>query len=433
MKLRIALAVCFVFFAESSFGQFKNIKLDEEEDGSRPPCEPSIAINLRDRDNIVAAAILDKIYVTEDGGKTWSKQRVKSSYGVWGDPVLVSDTKGKFYFFHLSDPAGTNWQSEEILDRIVCQKSKDGGKTWDDGSFMGFAHPKDQDKEWAVVDLLTDNIYASWTQFDKYNSSDPNDKSNILFSQSTNGGKKWSKSIQINQFSGDCVDDDMTTEGAVPAIGPAGELFVAWAYNSKIYFDRSYDKGKTWLKTDMVVADQVGGWAMDIPGLNRSNGMPVLVSDQSPTPRRGTLYMVWADQRNGEDNTDIWFISSVNGGDLWTQPKKIGEDPNGKHQFLPWITVDPITGYIYIVYYDRSNYDDMRTDVYLSYSTDNGYNFKNVKISESPFIPQEGKFFGDYNNIAAFNGRICPIWTRMDDGKTSVWTAVIEHKDLEKK
>jgi hypothetical protein len=55
-----------------------------------------------------------------------------------------------------------------------------------------------------------------------------------------------------------------------------------------------------------------------------------------------------------------------------------------------------------------------------------------VKISEKPFVPSEESFFGDYTNIAAHKGIITPIWTRMDNGKTSVWTAVIKQEELVK-
>jgi len=112
---------------------------------------------------------------------------------------------------------------------------------------------------------------------------------------------------------------------------------------------------------------------------------------------------------------------------------RINQDGPGKHQFLPWMTIDQGTGYIYIVYYDRRAYDDLQTDVYMAYSTDGGSSFKEVKISESPFIPTETKFFGDYTNIDAHKGIITPIWTRMDDGRTSVWTSVITDSDLFKK
>ena len=412
-----------------AFGQFKNIKLDEADSIGFPPSEPSVAINLKDKDNIVVGAIIDKVYVTKDGGNSWSKQRLTSSYGVWGDPVVVSDKKGAFYYLHLSDPTGENWKSDKVLDRIVCQKSKDGGEVWDDGSYMGLNHPKDQDKHWATIDLKNNNILVSWTQFDKYGSTDPADKSNILFSRSS-GGKKWSKPVQLNKISGDCLDGDNTTEGAMPAVGPFGQLFVTWSHAEKIYLDRSFDDGKTWLNNDMEIAEQPGGWSFEIPGINRCNGMPVLLADHSPTRNRGRLYLCWSDQRNGEDDTDIWFATSQNSGDYWYGPVRVNDDGPGKHQFFSWMALDQTSGYLYIIYYDRRDHDDLNTDVYLAYSINGGNSFVNKKISDTPFVPTKEVFFGDYTNISAHDGRICAVWTRMDEGKTSIWATVIEHEDL---
>ncbi|MBK7266279.1 MAG: hypothetical protein IPI12_08095 [Ignavibacteriales bacterium] len=34
--------------------------------------------------------------------------------------------------------------------------------------------------------------------------------------------------IKISDKSGDCVDEDNTVEGAVPAVGPNGEVYVSW-------------------------------------------------------------------------------------------------------------------------------------------------------------------------------------------------------------
>jgi hypothetical protein len=411
--------------------QFKNILLDPGSPDNRA-CEPSIAISLKDPNIIVAASVLDNVYYTSNGGFSWQKSKLTSPLGVWGDPVVISDFKGNFFYFHLSDPTGKNWDSEEILDRIVVQESNDNGATWSEGASIGFNHPKDQDKEWAIADRKG-NIYVAWTQFDKYGSEDDSCQSNILLSSSANG-KKWSKPIQISQTPGDCKDDDNTTEGAVPAVSADGlQVFVAWANQSKIFLDRSFDGGKTWLKNDIEIAEQTGGWSLNIPGINRCNGMPVLVCDNTKKGKlSGALYIVWADQVNGENDTDIWFIRSMNYGDNWTQPQRINNDGPGKHQFLPWMTVDPTTGNIYIVYYDRRDYGDLQTDVYLAYSNDGGMNFKNVKISEKPFVPDAEVFFGDYNNISASQGVIAPIWTRMDNKQTSVWTAIIKQEELDK-
>lgn len=411
--------------------QFKNVLLDSSKSKSgRYPMEPTIAINHKNQDNLVAGSAIDNVYYTSDGGKSWQKSRLRSPHGVWGDPVVISDYSGDFYFLHLSDPTGKNWQSDEILDRIVIQKSKDGGTNWDAGESIGLNPPKDQDKEWAVADRKG-NLYVSWTQFDQYASKDPGCRSSILFSKSPNGSR-WSKPVVLSQLPGNCLDDDDTTSGAVPAVTNDGKVFVAWSNGGNIYLDRSFNGGDTWLMNDILITEQVGGWKMDIPGLGRANGLPVLVCDNSKGQFSGALYLVWADQRNGEDDTDIWFTRSFNFGDNWTQPIRINNDEPGRHQFFPWMTVDPTTGYIYVLYYDRRNYEDTQTDVYMAYSTDNGNTFKNVKISETPFTPRPDVFFGDYTNIAASKKKIALIWTRMDNGKTSIWTSIFKHDDLEK-
>jgi hypothetical protein len=412
-------------------GQFRNIKLDEQTESNPFVCEPSIAINPKNPKNIVAASVLNNIYVTANGGEAWQKIKITSPFGVYGDPSLIADSKGTFYFFHLSDPThGTGGYDSDMLDRIVVQESGDGGLTWSEGEFIGLNPPKDQDKQWPTIDSKG-NLYVTWTQFDKYGDSNPNCLSTILFSKSRNG-KKWSDPVEISQVPGNCMDSDSTAEGAVPAISADGKAYIVWSNQEKIYFDRSFTSGDTWLSNDVVIGQQPGGWDLKIPGHDRCNGMPVTLVNNSRTIAKGHVYVMWADQRNGENDTDIWLIRSGNSGDNWTTPQRINNDTPGKHQYLPWMTVDQETGLIYIIFYDRRNYDDEQTDVYIAYSKDGGNVFKNVKISETPFVPSATSFFGDYTNIAAYKGIITPVWTRMDNGKTSVWTAVIKQEDLEK-
>ncbi len=430
--MRRSLSIIFWLGVTMSSAQFKNIKLAEYQEGVSPPLEPSIAINHKNPKNIVAGIGLNRIVYSMDEGNTWSELLIKSPFGVFGDPAVISDSKGDLYYFHLADPSGEGRNNDGWLDRIVCQKSEDGGKTWSEGASIGNNPPMDQDKPWPAVHPKKQILYTTWTQFDKYGLKDPNCHSNILFSMSTNGGDKWSKPIQLNQNPGDCIDNDNTAEGAVPAVAVDGRIFVTWANQGVIYMDRSYDGGQTWLTNDLGIMKQTGGWSMDIPGLGRCNGLPVLMVDASSSKRQSLLYIVFADQRNGENDTDIWFIRSLDRGDHWTVPKRVNQDEPGKHQFMPWMTVDQTTGNIYIVYYDRRAYDDAQTDVYLAYSADGGTTFKEIKISESPFVPSIDKFFGDYNNVSAHAGLVTPIWTRMDDGKTSVWTAVIKEEALRK-
>jgi hypothetical protein len=430
-KQRLLLIILCALFPASVCAQFTNIKIDERSAEDRFVCEPSVAINPRDPDNIVAASILDNIYTTLDGGKTWSKTKLKSPHGVYGDPAIIADRKGTFYTFHLSDPTGgKGGYDSEKLDRFVVHQSTDKGLTWDESGFLALNSPKDQDKEWPAMDSKG-NLYVTWTEFDKYGDTSRTCQSRILFSKSKSGSR-WSTPVELSQIPGNCLDDDNTAEGAMTAVSRDGKLFAAWSNQGKIFLDRSYNGGSTWLSNDIVVAEQRGGWDINIPGHDRSNGLPVLISDQSSTTASGNLYLVWADIRNGENNSDVWFISSADNGDHWSSPLKVNNDQTSRHQYLPWMTVDQTTGYIYIVFYDRRNYEDNQTDVYLAYSTNAGRSFTNVRISETPFIPEDHSFFGDYTNIAATEGVIVPIWARMDNGKTSIWTSVIKQEELMK-
>jgi len=72
--------------------------------------------------------------------------------------------------------------------------------------------------------------------------------------------------------------------------------------------------------------------------------------------------------------------------------------------------------------------DRTATHVYVATSTNGGAHFTNHRVSETPFVPSEESFFGDYNNISAYGGRVRPIWTRNEQGVQSIWTALMEDR-----
>ena len=105
---------------------------------------------------------------------------------------MVFDADGNLYYSHLSYPQSGSW-----LDRIVVQKSTDGGLTWSDGVGIGHNPPKDQDKSIMTADRTgspyRNNLYIAWTEFDIYGSSVPTDSTRILFSRSVDQGFSWSE------------------------------------------------------------------------------------------------------------------------------------------------------------------------------------------------------------------------------------------------
>lgn len=421
------LFVLFICSFSLSQTQFKNVKIEQAKKGliKYDACEPSIAIDPNNPNILAAGTVLNDYYYSTDGGNNWTSKRLKSKYGVWGDPVLLFDTTGRVYYFHLANYKKGTW-----IDRIVCQSAKTVDEKFNKGTFPKPNGTKAQDKHWTVLNPKTNEIYMTWTQFDKYASADPRDSSVILFSKSSNQGKTWSDPQRISFYAGDCLDNDNTVEGAVPTVGPNGEIYVTWTGAKGLVMQRSMDNGKTWLPKEQLIHIHPGGWVIEIPGLNRANGLPILVSDLSNGPNRGNLYLNWCDQRNGEDDTDSWISCSKDNGETWSEPVKVNQDDSKRHQFFTWMTVDQSTGHLYFVYYDRRNYSDNQTDVYMSTSTDGGLTFHDTRISDSPFIPTKRVFFGDYLNIAAVNGVIRPIWPRMDNGKITLWVSLVNEEEL---
>lgn len=397
--------------------------------GNTHPNEVSISINPVNPVNIAVGSNLNFYYWSFTSATTWTQGELTSSvYGVYGDPVLMFDDTGVLYYCHLSNPEGDPW-----VDQIVVQRSSTGGQTWDDGVGVGLNGVKVQDKEWITYDrsesAFSGNLYLSWTEFDAYESDNPDDKSRIRFSRSEDRSETWSSPIVISDTEGDCLDSDNTMEGAVPAVGNNGELYIAWAGPEGIYFDRSDDGGISF-GTDQIISDQPGGWDFDIPGHSRCNGMPFTVCDNSESDYSGNIYVLWSDQRNGTANTDIFLLRSEDGGTTWSDRLMVNTDASSTHQYFPNIVVDPITGIIYVVYYDRSQHTGNETDVWMARSDDGGDSFTNFKISSLPFTPSDQIFFGDYIDIDAYAGLIYASWMRMDESEMSILCAKVDESDL---
>ncbi|MBL7851078.1 MAG: exo-alpha-sialidase [Cyclobacteriaceae bacterium] len=422
------LALIFCLFSGSLYAQFLNIRLAEEKEGRSLPGEPSVIINHDEPGNIIAAMGTDRVVYSTDGGKTWSESTVTSPLGRGASVGMIVDAKGRIYNFHRAESE----KPGEGYDHLLCQRSDDRGKTWNQGSLIGGNSGKKNDKLGIAVNARKQVLYAAWTQYDQYPSPEAGCQSNVMFSMATNAGNKWDKPMAVNQLPGNCLNDGTSPAGATPAISMEGRIFLAWSSNEAIFFDRSYDEGKNWLKNDLAIAKQQGGWALEVPGFGVTYNAPSLMIDNSASRYHGLLYLVFADQRSGAEDTDIWFHRSTRHGDSWTPPLRINKDEPGRHQFSPAMAVDQATGMVYVLYYDRRAYADNQTDVYLAWSLDGGNSFSEKKISETPFTPTPIPFY-DHTSISAHNGLIVPVWTRVDDGKISVWTAIITDAELTRK
>jgi hypothetical protein len=92
---------------------------------------------------------------------------------------------------------------------------------------------------------------------------------------------------------------------------------------------------------------------------------------------------------------------------------------NGLDQFFQWLAVDPSSGAVNVIFYDRRADPRNRTPmIVLARSTDQGRTFTNYAWSETPFDPT-GEFLGDYTGIAALNGRVYGVWTEKGSSPTA--------------
>lgn len=404
-------------------GQYKNVKIDEASRAGQFT-NPAVAINKKDVNNIFVTGFSDMIYSSADGGVTWEKSKINTPVMVTDDRTLLSDSKGVLYSIQCIKAS-----ESDTTSRLVCLESKDKGKTWEAPVQIGIDPTKAQ--AWPAASFDTrGNIFVTWTQYDKIHSDDSACHSKVYLSSSSNG-KKWSKPVELSQAAGDCMDGDKTVTGAVAAIGPDGKMFVTWYSAGKLYLDRSLSGGM-WLENDIMISHEVAPFNLKIPGHSMTTSLPQLGIDQSKGSYHGCMYVAWADERNGKDDCDVYFMRSNNHGDNWSSPLRLGSSAKSTHQYAPKLTVDAATGFIYVLYYDRGAYDDEQTDVFLSYSSDSGANFKAVKVSESPFIPNDKSDPGRFLNIAAHDGVIVPVWSRVDNGVTSILTTTIKASDLVK-
>jgi len=409
------------------------------------PAEVSIAINPKNPENIVAASFQtgrpprpragSYNYVSMDGGKTWKTIPVENPKVLTqGDDAVYFSNDGTAYHTHLSFVGIRVARPPRAESGILVESSKDGGLTWNESvpviNHINSVIPF-EDKPGIVVDNATESkhkgsVYLALTRFDVYGSADPDCHSHIYFSRSTDGGKSFAMPVRISDSAGDCRDSDNTVEGAVPAVGPKGEVYVVWAGPLGLIFKKSLDGGLTFAK-DKVIDQMPGGWDFSVAGLDRANGMPVTGVDLSGGPNKSTLYVNWIDARNGDP--DVFLMSSRDGGETWSAPVRVNDDPlkNGKVQFFTWMSVDPSDGSVNIVFYDRRDTEGASTKLTLARSVDGGRTFVNHKIDQPAFACDSRVFFGDYSSISAYNGLVVPIFMHFTEEKKLAVSVALFH------
>ena len=404
--------------------QYVNVKINS----SYVIGEEWISINPKNTNQIVTGTHINisnpqsdmGYFYSTNSGYNWTGGTLLSTLAQPGaDPVILVDTLGNFYYICV-----TNWQiTPPYGDKLLCSKSTNGGINWNNGVVFATLSKFD-DMPMACVDfshsIFGNNIYVTWTLFDSLQSSDPQDSCSVYFCRSTNQGGSFSTPIRISKIAGHSFWDNTAPEGPVPCTGTNGEIYVCYPHNEQVLFNRSTDGGNTWLSSEIIASNQPGGWLW--------HHSPVIACDLSNSQYSGNVYICFSDLRNGTSDRDIWLIKSTNRGNNWSNPLRVNNDSPGHIQELPWICVDRITGYIWIVFYDSRNYSNNSVyDTYIARSTNGGTSFQNVKVSNANSSTMTQFWLGDYIGITAHNNKVRPVWTTSTGwGYSNLWTAIID-------
>ena len=248
-------------------------------------------------------------------------------------------------------------------------------------------------------------------------------------------GASFTSDVQVN-------DSGSLNTFGMAATGPNGEVYVVWddqsnrPTSSSIRVDRSFDGGVTF-GTDVLVG---------VTSVTRSNPVrynipaqpdrgvlacPSIAVDTSDGPFAGRVYVAYTVVGGGGFNdTDIILRYSDNLGATWTNEIPVSS-PSSSSQCLPWISVDPVTGMVAVVWLD-ARYDPQNKKVAatIALSVDGGESFYEERVADELSDQSEDNAsrwsnnYLEYIGVAAYDGVAYAIWpdNRDDLGDLDYYT-----------
>jgi hypothetical protein len=382
------------------FGNFTSVQVNVDSAGNNivgdAANEPSMAISSADPkklaigwrqfDSISSNFRQAGVGHSTNGGQTWT------STGPL-DPVLASDGFGNLYYSSLT-----------ITDLDVYEvsvfKSTDGGATWPTSVFAYGG-----DKQWIVADERTagtgaGHLYQNWSTF--ASCCGPVD-----FTRSIDHGSSFQEPLSLPY--------PMVLHGTVDT-DSTGTLYLggrAWyGYPNHVCMRSLNAKNPAVTPTfETPVFVNLGDFTGGFFGTENPNpaglwGQTWIAAHPFKT---GHAYMLNSVQ-HASDSTDVMFARSIDGGQSWSPPRRINDDPegNGAWQWFGAMSVAP-NGRIDVTWNDsRTTGQANLSAVFYTFSLDEGQTWSpNEQIS--PVFnshlgwPNQNKM-GDYTHMISDDG-----------------------------
>ena len=322
---------------------------------------------------------------TTDAGVHWTFPGVLENNVFRSDPVTLANEIGRFFYLSLESTQQQSFFCDDVW------ASTNGGQTWAQG---GPAHGGD--KEWFTIDRTGGPghgfQYQFWTGFFSCDSGQ--------FSRSTDGGGvTWQTPINIpNSPQWGTLDVDTN-----------GNLFLG-GYSNPFWCLRSSNAqiGNQTPTFDRVTSVNMGG-GLTQGGINGIGlcGQAFLAVDRSGGATNNNVYMLASVLPPGRSTTDVMFVRSTDGGQTFSAPHRINDDPTpqSKWHWVGTFAVAP-NGRLDAVWYDTRNAaNNIDSQLFYSWSTDGGVTWAPNIAASNSFNPQAGfpqnQKIGDYITIVS--------------------------------
>jgi hypothetical protein len=379
--------------------------------------EMAVAINPTNPLNVVGFShdynsSFDKIQVFHsfNGGATWTRNVIGDSHDGLASNFRFDPTV-KF------DANGNLFigycAGVGSGSRLVVGKSTDGGVTFPASNFR-------------IVDTLAsggaaaiDKVYLG-TGPAGPGSSNPaifagwerNPGATIMVSGSNDGGNTWTAPFSVGGVG----------YYAGPVSGPNGELYVVWhSINDGLIRMRAKPDGLwgpgAWNPVVTVRTLSMNMLQFSIPPHSRRGiyNTPVIDVDRSGGVNNGRVYVTFVDRVAGA-NTDVYLSYSDNNGTTWSATGATGNVESGTtSEFHSWVAVDQSSGSVNILYKTNAgSADTSSSTTRVASSFDGGVTFPSkADIASQRSRALSASYVGeflDYTGFDVHNGTMHGFW-----------------------